>query len=83
MPIAFSVWDGSSRERGNHRGLSTWYSVYMEPEAVPSVVGPMIETALFIFVIELFVIGWVRWRYPSRIRGELGGEPRQEPATSV
>ena len=26
MPIAFSVWDGFSRERGNRRGLTVWYS---------------------------------------------------------
>ena len=72
MPIAFSVWDGLSRERGNRRGLSTWYSVYVEPETVPSVVGPMIETALFILVIELAVIGWVRWQYRARPRKEFG-----------
>jgi mono/diheme cytochrome c family protein len=82
MPIAFSVWDGFSRERGNHRGLTVWYSVYVEPEAVPSVVGPMIQTALFIFAIELMVIGWVRWRYRARARGELGGTQTQ-PATNI
>jgi hypothetical protein len=62
LPIAFSVWDGFSRERGSRRGLSQWYSLYMEPEDVPSAVGPMIRTALLILVIELAVIGWVRWR---------------------
>ncbi|MBA3295389.1 MAG: c-type cytochrome, partial [Acidobacteria bacterium] len=36
MPIAFSVWDGLSRERGNRRGLTLWYSLYVEPELVPS-----------------------------------------------
>ena len=72
MPIAFSVWDGFSRERGNRRGLSVWYSLYVEPEAVPSAVGPMIKTALFILAIELAVIGWVRWRYASPGRGERG-----------
>ncbi len=81
MPVAFSVWDGFSRERGNRRGLSVWYSVYLGPEEVPSVVGPMIQTALVILVIELAVIGWVRWRYGSRARGELGGEPRQPAPT--
>jgi mono/diheme cytochrome c family protein len=75
MPIAFSVWDGFSRERGNRRGLSVWYSLYVEPEAVPSVVGPMIQTALFILVIELMVIGWVRWRYTARPRQSLGPPP--------
>jgi hypothetical protein len=81
MPIAFSVWDGFSRERGNRRGLSVWYSLYLEPEAVPSVVGPMIQTALFILVAELIVIWWVRRRYSATTRNELG--QREQPATGV
>jgi mono/diheme cytochrome c family protein len=81
MPIAFSVWDGLSRERGNRRGLTLWYSLYMEPETVPSAVGPMVRIALFILAIELAVIGWVRWRYGSRTRTELGGHPTQPTAT--
>ena len=76
MPVAFSVWDGFSRERGNRRGLTVWYSLYVEPEVVPSAVGPMIRTALVILAIELIVIGWVRWRYGPRTREELGGERR-------
>jgi mono/diheme cytochrome c family protein len=76
MPIAFSVWDGFSRERGNRRGLTLWYSLYVEPEVVPSAVGPMVKTALLILAIELGVIGWVRWRHGSRDRGELGPPPR-------
>jgi mono/diheme cytochrome c family protein len=82
MPIAFSVWDGFSRERGNKRGLTSWYSLYVEPEVVPSAIGPMIRTALVILVIELVVIGWVRHRYGSRSR-ELGGEQREQPAASM
>jgi mono/diheme cytochrome c family protein len=77
MPMAFSVWDGFSRERGSRRGLSLWYSLYVEPENVPSAVGPMIKTALFILAIELALIGYVRWRH-----GKLG-EPRQPAATSA
>ena len=72
MPVAFSVWDGHSRERGNRRGLTAWYSLYVEPQNVPSAVGPMVRTALVILAIELAVIGWARWRYGSRARGELG-----------
>jgi mono/diheme cytochrome c family protein len=72
MPIAFSVWDGLSRERGNRRGLTLWYSLYVEPQVVPSAVGPMVKTALFILAIELVLIWWVRRRYSSRTRGELG-----------
>ena len=82
MPIAFSVWDGFSRERGNRRGLSLWYSIYLEPENVPSPVGPMITTALVILGIELAIVGWVR-RSRSRPRETLGGERTQQPAASV
>jgi mono/diheme cytochrome c family protein len=74
-PIAFSVWDGFSRERGNRRGLTVWYSVYVEPEVVPSAVGPMIRAAFIIFAIELAIIGWVRWRYGSRGRDAIGPPP--------
>jgi mono/diheme cytochrome c family protein len=83
MPVAFSVWDGFSRERGNRRGLTVWYSLYVEPEVVPSAVGPMIRAALIILAIELAIIGWVRWRYGSRGRDAIGGEGRPQPATSI
>ena len=82
LPIAFSVWDGFSRERGNRRGLTLWYSVYVEPQNVPSAIGPMIRTALIILVIELAIVGWVRWRYGSRARGGLG-QPSQPAATAT
>jgi mono/diheme cytochrome c family protein len=81
MPVSFSVWDGFSRERGNRRGLTVWYSLYVEPEEVPSAVGPMIRTALIILAIELIVIGWVRRRYAPRTREDLGRRT-QQPATS-
>ncbi len=66
MPAAFSVWDGFSRERGNRRGLTIWYALYVEPAVVPSALGPMVKTALLILVIELAVIGWVRRRKPTQ-----------------
>jgi mono/diheme cytochrome c family protein len=81
LPVAFSVWDGFSRERGNRRGLTAWYSIYVEPQVVPSAVGPMVRTGLVILVIELAIIGWVRRRYGSRARAGLGGEPMQPSAT--
>jgi hypothetical protein len=81
LPIAFSVWDGFSRERGNRRGLTAWQSIYIEPEVVPSAVGPMVRTGLFILAFELAIIGWVRSRYGARAREALGSEPSQPAAT--
>ena len=80
LPIAFSVWDGFSRERGNRRGLTAWYSIYVEPQVVPSAIGPMVRTALIILVIELAVIGWVRWRNKQNARA--GARSRAEPPGS-
>ena len=80
MPIGFSVWDGFSRERGNRRGLTVWHSVYVEPEVVRSAVGPMLRTAFVILAIELAIISWVRRRYGSRARAEVG-DPMQPSAT--
>jgi len=42
----------------------------------------MIKTALFILILELAVIGFVRWRQTHPRRDDLGGG-RQQPATSV
>jgi hypothetical protein len=81
LPIALSVWDGFSRDRGNRRGLTAWYSIYVEPQVVPSAVGPMVRTALIILVIELAVIGWVRWRNAQNARAELGDKPSHPAAT--
>jgi mono/diheme cytochrome c family protein len=82
MPVAFSVWDGFSRERGNRRGLTIWYSLYVEPQVVPSAVGPMVKTALLILAVELAVIGWVRSRYGSRARRSGAGFEGSPRATA-
>jgi hypothetical protein len=78
IPIAFSVWDGFARERGNKRGLTLWYSHYVEPAVVPSAAGPMVRTALIVLGLELLIIGWVRWRQRARAREDLGGFDVQE-----
>jgi mono/diheme cytochrome c family protein len=62
VPIALSVWDGTSRERGNRRGLTQWFSVYVAPRERPSVVGPMARSALFVLVAELLLVFWIRRR---------------------
>ena len=60
LPIAFSVWDGFNRERGNRRGLSTWYQVYVEPLERPSPVGPMTRAGVAVLSLELLFIAMVR-----------------------
>lgn len=60
IPIAFSVWDGTARERGNRRGLTQWFYVYIEPREKPSAVGPMARSALGVLVIELLLLFWIR-----------------------
>ena len=77
MPIAFSVWDGLSRERGNRRGLTIWYSLYVEPEVVPSPVGPMVKTALIILAIELALIGGCGGATALALREATGSRPRR------
>lgn len=65
-PIAFSVWDGASKERGNKRGLTTWWSIYFEPGEKPSPAGSMAANAFGVLVLELAFVAWAR----SRKRGE-------------
>ncbi len=60
VPIAFSVWDGTARERGNRRGLTQWFYVYLPPREKPSVVGPMLKAALGVLVLELLVVAALR-----------------------
>ena len=61
-PITFSVWDGFNQERGNKRGLSAWYHVYLSPLETESAALPMAKWALITLLIELGLIGGVRWR---------------------
>lgn len=61
-PVAFSVWDGFNRERGNKRGLSAWYQVYVEPIEKPSPVGPMMRAGATVLGLELLFIAMVRRR---------------------
>lgn len=61
-PVAFSVWDGGSRERGNKRGLTTWWSIYFEPAEKPSPAGPMAASAFGVLVLELAFVAWARRR---------------------
>jgi mono/diheme cytochrome c family protein len=73
VPIAFSVWDGHSRERGNKRALSSWFYLYVEPAERVSAVGPMARAALGTLAAELLAIYWIHRRFGRR-RVEPGDE---------
>ena len=62
LPIAFTTWDGGSRERGNKRGLTQWASLYVEPQIVVSPWGPALRMGLLVLGLEILVIVLVRRR---------------------
>jgi hypothetical protein len=66
VPLAFSVWDGGSRERGNKRALTNWWTLYLSPGEAPSPKGQMAKWAGFTLVLELAFIGWARRRSRRR-----------------
>jgi mono/diheme cytochrome c family protein len=62
VPVAFSVWDGMSRERGNKRALSNWWTLYLSPGEQQSPMGQMAKWAGLTLALELAFIGWARRR---------------------
>ncbi|RMG68632.1 MAG: hypothetical protein D6715_01730 [Calditrichaeota bacterium] len=63
VPIAFSVWDGFNHERGNKRGITSWYYLYLPPMNQPSPVAAMAKYGALTLVVELVLIVVVRTRY--------------------
>ena len=63
VPLAFSVWDGFNRERGNKRALSAWFYLYTEPAQEVSPVGPMVKAGLGALFVELLIIFLIRRRF--------------------
>lgn len=74
LPIAFSIWDGFERERGNRRGLTQWMYLYTLPQEAPSPIGPMLRAALAVLAVEIFLVLWVRRRYPEGVSNQQNGE---------
>lgn len=63
VPVAFSVWDGFSGERGSKRGITSWYYVYLEPMQVQSAALPMAKYGLMTLLLELALVFFVRRKY--------------------
>lgn len=76
VPVAFTVWDGFDRERGNRRALSAWQNLYVRPMERPSPVGPIARASLSVLGLELLLIAWVRWRRKK----SAGGASREGAA---
>ncbi len=72
LPIAFSVWDGFNHERGNKRGLTSWFSLYLEPMDKPSPIGPMVRNALVVLMIQVLIVFGVRRKF-AQSDGEDNG----------
>ncbi|MCZ6650708.1 MAG: ethylbenzene dehydrogenase-related protein, partial [Acidobacteria bacterium] len=71
LPVAFSLWDGFNRERGNKRGLTRWVSLFLEPGGEKSTTGPVLKTVAATLLVELIIIGFVRRRYGSSAQAPL------------
>jgi mono/diheme cytochrome c family protein len=67
VPVAFSVWDGFNEERGNKRGLTTWYYLYLEPLQKVSPAGPMAKSGGITFLILLGIVAFARIKYRNKI----------------
>ncbi len=80
VPIAFSVWDGFNRERGNKRALSAWWDLYLEPLERPSPLPPMAKAFFGILALEILIVGFVRWRRRRRATGATTESPAAQAA---
>ena len=69
-PIAFSVWDGFNRERGDKRAVSSWFYVYTEPSVKQAATIPVLRAAFIVLVIELLVVFLVRRRARQASAGD-------------
>jgi mono/diheme cytochrome c family protein len=78
VPIAFSIWDGTDRERGNKRGLTRWMYLYTMPRETPSALWPMLRAALIVLAVEILLIAWVRRRRTS-VGQDKNAQDREVP----
>jgi hypothetical protein len=69
VPIAFSIWDGWSGDRGNRRSVTSWYHLYLEPARAESKLAPIAASGALVLLLEMGVIGAVRRRKGVPIPG--------------
>ncbi|MEO6096063.1 MAG: c-type cytochrome [Fibrobacteria bacterium] len=61
-PIAFSVWDGLSRETGSSRGVTSWFTLYLKPARAENPLAPASKRAALAIVLEAGLIWFLRRR---------------------
>jgi DMSO reductase family type II enzyme heme b subunit len=66
IPVAFSIWDGFNKERGNKRGITSWYNLYLEPLEAKLPVVQMVKYAMLTLMIEIGIIYYIRKKYKGR-----------------
>ncbi|MBI2215055.1 MAG: c-type cytochrome [Acidobacteria bacterium] len=66
-PVAFSVWDGLSGDRGNKRALTRWYYIYVEPAETVGPLRPMAKAAVATFGIEIVLIALIRRKHKNGV----------------
>lgn len=74
VPVAFTIWDGHQRERGNRRGLTQWMYLYTMPKVTPSPLWPMLRSALAVLAIEIGLVVWVRRRQRRTAAGAAAAD---------
>ncbi len=66
VPIAFSIWDGFNKERGNKHGLTSWYHIYLKPhESLATSIWPMAKGGGATLVLMLLFIILIRRKYKN------------------
>jgi len=63
IPIAFSVWDGFSRERGNRRGVTSWFNLYVEPADSGSPILSMLILSLLTLMAGIVATIRLQWKF--------------------
>ncbi len=59
-PVAFAAWDGSRRERGGEKAISTWYFLSLERSVgLFAYVSPILVVA-GAAIAQVLVLGWLR-----------------------
>jgi len=75
IPVAFAAWDGSRRERGGEKGVSTWYFLSLEqPVGAWALFSPL----LVLIAALLVELAWLKW-----LRRRATGAPAADSHSSA